>query len=282
MSYDLFYNADDGFNLFASPLLEPLFPNLDEDVENEYSLKEDSFNDELKPDSKLNQLIDNKEKGENQIKADEKIIPEIKEGSTNIATFNNKKRSNPDKQIFSIRKEPKRPVQKLPAYWRFDAAIKWLKTNSVQYTLGKLKRLIRESDIPQECKSKKLYLPNSGLFSAVASMPANYRFLSLTVKDILSIGKEKYSKQRESYQTLSAIQEAIENSPISEANDRLREFLEKTYEELIKDFYLSEEFEEIKNSEIAVFHNEGVIKQEKISLLEENGFIRLIHSKVSH
>ena len=279
MSYDLFYNTDDGFNLFASPLLEPLFPNLDEDVENEYSLKEDSFNDELKPDSKLNQLIDNKEKGENQIKADEKIIPEIKDGSTNIATFNNKKRS---KQIFSIRKEPKSSVQKLPAYWRLDASIKWLKTNSVQYTLGKLKRLIRESDIPQECKSKKLYLPNSGLFSAVASMPANYRFLSLTVKDILSIGKEKYSKQRESYQTLSAIQEAIENSPISEANDRLREFLEKTYEELIKDFYLSEEFEEIKNSEIAVFHNEGVIKQEKISLLEENGFIRLIHSKVSH
>ena len=192
MSYDLFYNTDDGFNLFASPLLEPLFPNLDEDVENEYSLKEDSFSDELKPDSKLNQLIDNKEKGENQIKADEKIIPEIKDGSTNIATFNNKKRS---KQIFSIRKEPKSSVQKLPAYWRLDASIKWLKTNSVQYTLGKLKRLIRESDIPQECKSKKLYLPNSGLFSAVASMPVNYRFLSLTVKEILGLGRRSIASK---------------------------------------------------------------------------------------
>ena len=281
MSYDLFFNTDNEFDI-ASPLLEPLFPNFNEDAENYYSLKEDSLNDELKPDSILNQLIDNKEKGENQIKGDEKIIPEIKGGSTNITTFNNKKRSNPDKQIFSIRKEPKRPVQKLPAYWRFDAAIKWFKTNSVQYILGELKRLIKGSDIPEECKSKKLYLPNSDLFSAVASMPVNYRFLSLTVKEILGLGKEKHSKQRESYQTLNAIQEAIKNSPISEANDRLREFLEKTYEELIKDFYLSEEFEEFKKSEIAQFHDEGVIKQEKISLLEENGFIRLINIKASH
>ena len=281
MSYDLFFNTDNEFDI-ASPLLEPLFPNFNEDAENYYSLKEDSLNDELKPDSMLNQLIDNKEKGENQIKGDEKIIPEIKGGSTNITTFNNKKRSNPDKQIFSIRKEPKRPVQKLPAYWRFDAAIKWFKTNSVQYILGELKRLIKGSDILEECKSKKLYLPNSDLFSAVASMPVNYRFLSLTVKEILGLGKEKHSKQRESYQTLSAIQEAIKNSPISEANDRLREFLEKTYEELIKDFYLSEEFEEFKKSEIAQFHDEGVIKQEKISLLEENGFIRLINIKASH
>ena len=281
MSYDLFFNTDNEFDI-ASPLLEPLFPNFNEDAENYYSLKEDSLNDELKPDSMLNQLIDNKEKGENQIKADEKIIPEIKGCSTNITTFNNKKRSNPDKQIFSIRKEPKRPVQKLPAYWRFDAAIKWFKTNSVQYILGELKRLIKGSDILEECKSKKLYLPNSDLFSAVASMPVNYRFLSLTVKEILGLGKEKHSKQRESYQTLSAIQEAIKNSPISEANDRLREFLEKTYEELIKDFYLSEEFEEFKKSEIAQFHDEGVIKQEKISLLEENGFIRLINIKASH
>lgn len=281
MSYDLFFNTDNEFDI-ASPLLEPLFPNFNEDAENYYSLKEDSLNDELKPDSMLNQLIDNKEKGENQIKGDEKIIPEIKGGSTNITTFNNKKRSNPDKQIFSIRKEPKRPVQKLPAYWRFDAAIKWFKTNSVQYILGELRRLIRGSDITEECKSKKLYLPNSDLFSAVASMPVNYRFLSLTVKEILGLGKEKHSKQRESYQTLSAIQEAIKDSPISEANDRLREFLEKTYEELIKDFYLSEEFEEFKKSEIAQFHDEGVIKQEKISLLEENGFIRLINIKASH
>ena len=281
MSYDLFFNTDNEFDI-VSPLLEPLFPNFDEDAENYYSLKEDSLNDELKPDSMLNQLIDNKEKGENQIKADEKIIPEIKGCSTNITTFNNKKRSNPDKQIFSIRKEPKRPVQKLPAYWRFDAAIKWFKTNSVQYILGELKRLIKGSDIPEEFKSKKLYLPNSDLFSAVASMPVNYRFLSLTVKEILGLGKEKHSKQRESYQTLSAIQEAIKDSPISEANDRLREFLEKTYEELIKDFYLSEEFEEFKKSKIAQFHDEGVIKQEKISLLEENGFIRLINIKASH
>ena len=62
----------------------------------------------------------------------------------------------------------------------------------------------------------------------------------------------------------------------------MRDFVEKTYEELIKDFYLSEEFEEFKKSELAQFHDEGVIKQEKISLLEENGFIRLINIKASH
>ena len=46
MSYDLFFNTDNEFDI-VSPLLEPLFPNFDEDAENYYSLKEDSLNDEF-------------------------------------------------------------------------------------------------------------------------------------------------------------------------------------------------------------------------------------------
>lgn len=277
-----FYGTNNETNLFSSPLFEPLFSNHEEEDEYNSIFKDDSSNDELKPDQYLNQLIDNQEKGEKRIKVDEKIIPEVKGSSTSSTTFNNKKRSNPTQKIFSITKQPKQTRHKIPAYWRYDGAIKYLKTNIIDFSFKRFKNLVKESDIPSEYKPKKIFLPSSTLFTAVDSMKANFKFLSKTVKEIFTIGKEKYPKQSENHQTLSELEDMLSTTFISENSNKLREFLGKTYEDLIKEFYQSKEFTAIKDSDIALFHDEGMIKQEKVSILEVNGFLKLINKKGAH
>ena len=272
-------------NLFLSPINESLFPDSEVDAEDDYySNKPFQFCEELVLGPNWNELKDNQENPNNKIEKDE-IILEIKADQTDLSTCKNKKRYNPHKKmIFSIKKRIKKACQKLPAYWRFDSAVKFLKTNIIDYAFQQLKNLIQESDLPSELKAKKLFLPNSTLFTAVASMKENYKFLSKTVKEIFCIGKEnaKCSKQQENDKALSQILEMVKSSNLSESNEKLREFMDKTYEELIKDFYRTDEFGKIKNSEIAEFHDEGMIKQEKLSLLEEDGLLNLITKKGTH
>ena len=272
-------------NFFSSPLHVPLFPDFEEDAEDScYTIKPNQYNDELDVRQNWNEPKNNQEMPNIIIEKDV-IIPEIKASSTDISTCINKKRYNPDKDIiFSIKKRPKKACPKLPAYWRFDSAVKFLKTNIIDYAFQQLKTLIQESDLPSELKAKKLFLPNSALFTAVASMKENFKFLSKTVKEIFSIGKDnsKCPKQQENDKTLSEMNEMVKSINLSESNGRLREFMNKTYEELIKDFYRTEEFVEVKNSEIAEFHDEGMVKQEKLSLLEKDGLLSLIMKKGAH
>lgn len=269
-------------NFYASPIHESLFPDLDIDAEDDsFSKKPFQLCDELELGQNWNELKDNQENPNNKIQKDE-IIPEIKVSPTDISTFKNKKRCNPDKEmIFSIKKRFKKGCQKLPAYWRFDSAVKFFKTNIIDYAYHQLNKLIQESDLPSELKAKNIYKPNSTLFTAVASMKENYEFLSKTIKEIFSIGKEKAkcNKQQENDKALSKIHEMVKSCNLSESNEKLREFMNKTYEELIKDFYRTDEFGILKNSEIAEFHNEGMIKQEKLSLLENDGLLNLITKK---
>jgi hypothetical protein len=48
-----------------------------------------------------------------------------------------------------------------------------------------------------------------------------------------------------------------------------------TYEDIIKLFYKSEKFEEFKKDELTQFFNEGIKKEKNISLLEDDGLVRL-------
>ena len=279
---NFFEASRNDLNLFTSPILDPFFPDLE--VKDEY----DSFNlqpEELSNESNINELINNKEKPDK--KENEAIFLEIKE-QTDLSTLLIKKRNKPDKnneKIFSIKKQPKkRDYQKLPAYWRFDVAVKYIKTNIVDYGFDELKRLIQESGLPPELKAKKVFLPNSPLFTAVDSMKANFKFFGLTIKEIFSKGKEKEkcTKQQENEKILNEIEEVLKKATFSEANERLMEFMAKTYKELIQDFYRSDKFSEIRETQIAEFHDEGMIKQEDISLLEVDGLIKLIEKKGTH
>ena len=48
-----------------------------------------------------------------------------------------------------------------------------------------------------------------------------------------------------------------------------------SYEELIKNFYKSEQFKIFKENKMTQFFCEGILKEKQISLLEDNGLINL-------
>ena len=56
---------------------------------------------------------------------------------------------------------------------------------------------------------------------------------------------------------------------------RIKSFFEMTYEDLIQSFYDSDKFIEFKNHEYTKFYDDGTIKQEGFSLLEQYGLINL-------
>ena len=60
-----------------------------------------------------------------------------------------------------------------------------------------------------------------------------------------------------------------------EKTKKIKDFLFLKYEDIIKQFYKSEKFDEFKKNELTQFFNEGIIKEKKISLLEENGLVKL-------
>ena len=51
--------------------------------------------------------------------------------------------------------------------------------------------------------------------------------------------------------------------------------MDLTYQEIIKLFYKSSNFEEFRNTKLTQFFDEGIKSQKKISLLEDEGLLKL-------
>ena len=61
-----------------------------------------------------------------------------------------------------------------------------------------------------------------------------------------------------------------------QAYDNLVEYLNKTVEEVIIDYYNSDEFEEFRANEEIIEYDGAFYKEKKFSLLQDYGFLRLI------
>ena len=62
---------------------------------------------------------------------------------------------------------------------------------------------------------------------------------------------------------------------LSESAKKIKDYFEMTYEELIKQFYDSDEFNTFKENTRTKFFDEGTINQEGFSLLKDYGLIKL-------
>ena len=185
--------------------------------------------------------------------------------------------SNP-KDKSSIAKENKFVIEKkYPKYWRFDATKKHWKSKISQYAEEQLNKLIQNSDLPQELKIQ-IHKPNSLSFTANVTVKDNYNFLSFNLKDIFSIGKETEELQKQNHEVITKIFNyfsKIGKDSLSANVQLVREFLEMNYEELIKKFYDSDEFNKFKDDYMTKFFDEGTKKQEGFSLLEDYGLIKI-------
>lgn len=162
---------------------------------------------------------------------------------------------------------------------RFDGSIKYIKTKISKFAKKKLQALLKRSDLPIEIRSKKISSIDSKLFTSIPSMKKNYEFLNMKIADIFCFGKDENKKRRDNHEIISKINQFFDNNYLSPSSLELKNFLALTYEGLIREFYQSEEFQILKNEEKALYHEEGIRMQEKISILEKNGLIDLIKKK---
>ena len=165
----------------------------------------------------------------------------------------------------------------LPTYWRFDMAKKHWKSHINDYGKDIINKEIKESDLPNELK-RSIHKPDSLKFTSNVTVSSNYKFLGYNLRQVFTLGKESEKLPRQNDESISRIFKYFEKigyNNLTESMKRIKLFFEMTYEDLIKRFYDSPKFNEFKNYENTKFYDDGTIKQEGFSLLEQYGLINL-------
>ena len=168
--------------------------------------------------------------------------------------------------VLSVNKKRKLLNQKIH---RIDYLIKKFKTKCFsKYALNKLIKKIKNCQFQSNLKDAKVYLPDHAVFTSETNYRKNQVFLTMTLREIFSLGNKQ--KNVDLFNMISN----STNYQDQEAYDELINYLDKTGEEIIKEFYGSSEFEKFKEE-----NKEGdeAFKQEKkFSFMENYGFVKLI------
>ena len=218
-----------------------------------------------------------KKQGPEESKCQKKVLT-----STYFSTDKNSK-IRIKKLLFLSEKNPKFNLPKnndtvdptLPSYFRIDMAKKHFKVRISQFATDTINKLIKESDIYEVIKDT-IHLPNSLLFTSKVTENANIQFLNYTIREIFIIGKDSEELQRKNFLTISRIYEIFKKyEKLPENLQKIKNFLEMRYEDLIKMFYDSAEFNIFKNEQKTKFFDDGTKAQEGFSLLENYGLIKL-------
>ena len=168
--------------------------------------------------------------------------------------------------VLSVNKKRKLLNQKIH---RIDYLIKKFKTKCFsKYALNKLIKKIKNCQFQSNLNNAKVYLPDHAVFTSETNYRKNQVFLTMTLREIFSLGNKQ--KNVDLFNMISN----STNYQDQEAYDELINYLDKTGEEIIKEFYGSPEFETFKEE-----NKEGdeAFKQEKkFSFMEKDGFLKLI------
>jgi hypothetical protein len=165
--------------------------------------------------------------------------------------------------------------QNLPSYYRLDMAKKHFKVQISQFATAKLNNLIEKSVLPNELK-QSIHLPNSKEFTSKVTESFNYKCLSLSLREIFIIGKEKLQSQNNEYiNKIFEYFKKFRTDNLPESLTKIKEFLEMNYEQLIIKFYDSSEFNIFKEDNRSIFFNDGIRAEKGFSVLENYGLIRL-------
>ena len=119
-------------------------------------------------------------------------------------------------------------------------------------------------------------MPNNKAFTSNSNLKKNKAFLPIPIKDIFSMQNKEGQNQEKNALNFSRIFKLRNKAGNLQAYDNLVEYLNKTMEEAIKDYYTSDEFKNfIANEEIIEYDN-AFYKEKKFSILQDYGFLRLI------
>ena len=164
--------------------------------------------------------------------------------------------------------------------YRLDGYKKAFKVNCFQYITNTLNELLPKEFIGK----KKFYKPNHESFTANVKEEDNLKFLSMTLKKVFTYiendedKKAKGAKKKDKNADLIEIIFNYEpkNNYDSQNLEKLKQYLDMTVEKSIELYYQSESFKVFSNEEKIKFFDNEFIKEKGFSMLEKNGFIKLI------
>ena len=168
--------------------------------------------------------------------------------------------------VLSVNKKRKLLNQKIH---RIDYLIKKFKTKCFsKYALNKLTKKIKNCQFQSNLKDAKVYLPDHAVFTSETNYRKNQVFLTMTLREIFSLG----NKQK-NVDLFNMILNST-NYQNQLAYDELINYLNKTGEEIIMEFYDSQEFEKFKEENKE--DGEAFRQEKKFSFMENYGFLKLI------
>ena len=152
---------------------------------------------------------------------------------------------------------------------RNDYLIKKIKKYSFSIKAKKhLEELIDKCEFQDELKNAKVYLPDHAVFTSETNYRKNQVFLTMTLRELFSLG----NKQK-NVDLFNMILNST-NYQNQLAYDELINYLNKTGEEIIMEFYDSQEFEKFKEENKE--DGEAFRQEKKFSFMENYGFLKLI------
>lgn len=156
-------------------------------------------------------------------------------------------------------------------YFRVDDAKKHFKVAISKFATEKVNSLIQESVLPKRLK-KKIHLPHFKLFTSNVKEFDNFEFLSYDMKTIFIYGKNEGNLQEKNDEIISKI---WNYKKIPENVKKIKDFLSLKYEDIIKLFYRSKNFDEFKKCELTDFFTTGMKKEKNIELLKNDELVTL-------
>ena len=177
--------------------------------------------------------------------------------------------SNPPNPNFNQKIEISNSNSNTRKYFRVDDAKKHFKVAISKFATETINSLIKKSKLPSRLK-KTIHLPNFKKFTSNVKELDNYEFLSYDMKTIFIYGKDEENLQMKNEEIISKILNYKKNPKEIEA---IKEFLSKKYEEIIQDFYRSENFIKFKEKNLTNFFSQGIKILKQIDLLENDKLI---------
>ena len=167
--------------------------------------------------------------------------------------------------------------------YRLDYYIKAIKTNILQDSLNKLRKLYNNCNFVDEFKNMTFHMPNYNKYQGKAKEKDNKEFVTKTIKEVfmdyedMVNNKEGISRQIENKILIDIIYK-INNFPNTKEEKELKDFLEMYIEKRIEEYYISYEFEQFKKIKKIKFYDRHFYKEKgrHYSLLEKNGFLRYV------
>ena len=252
-----FPNQDPNFESI-SKIMNPHFSNQEEEDLDEEKEKNLMF---------LGQKRNHDTNPEEEQEVKEKIQNVSEQKETKPSTGKDPKIKKIKKNIFSISQKN----------YRNDYYIKKMKVEIFSnYATQKLNDLFTNCGFPKHLNIRKIYMLNNAVFTSEASLKKNEEFLDKKIQDTFSMenGKGRYQiKNRINFNTIFNSRNEARNK---QAYERLINFLNMTVEDVIREFYCSEEFLVFKENQEIIEYDEAFYKEKKFSLLKGFGLIDLI------